>query len=219
MGQLGGMAGLVSRSLGHSLALTWAGLGLGLDHGRGLELALRGLGRQRNSAGPWGGMLGWIAAPEASAMEVQFREVDPFNCWIWLRFSHPPGAGERNYVEGVFDSWFVLGKLGGFNGENLQAHESGADLSWISWDADQSSQALPALMHNMSAMEYQGEWARCWIDLGTSDPLALDVLVNALDQLDRDVVEIELLLIGGVNEDWPVEDPEDALFASAGAGA
>jgi hypothetical protein len=32
-------------------------------------------------------------------------------------------------------------------------------------------------------------------------------------------VEIELLLIGGVNEDWPVEDPEDALFASAGAGA
>ena len=41
---LGGMAGLVSRSLGHSLALTWAGLGLGLDHGRGLELALRRLG-------------------------------------------------------------------------------------------------------------------------------------------------------------------------------
>ena len=148
-------------------------------------------------------------------MEVQFREVDPFNCSIWLRFAHPPGSGERDYVEGVFDSWFVLGKLGGFNAENLQAHESGADLSWMSWNADHSGQALPALMHNMSAMEYQGEWGRCWIDFGTSDALALDVLINALDQLDRDVVEIELLLIGGVNEDWPVEDPEDALFASA----
>jgi hypothetical protein len=152
-------------------------------------------------------------------MEIQFREVDPFNCWIWMRFAHPPSTGERDYVGGVFDSWFVLGKLGGFNGENLQAHESGADLSWMNWDPDQSGQALPALMHNMSAMEYQGEWGRCWIDLGTCDAMALDVLINALGQLDRDVVEIELLLIGGVNEDWPVEDPEDALFASAAAGA
>ncbi len=53
-------------------------------------------------------------------MDVRFREVDPFNCWIWLRFADPPGQGERGYVETAFDSWFFLGKLGGFNAENLQ---------------------------------------------------------------------------------------------------
>ena len=27
-------------------------------------------------------------------MEVRFREVDPFNCWIWLRYSDVPSKGE-----------------------------------------------------------------------------------------------------------------------------
>ena len=47
-------------------------------------------------------------------MEVRFREFNPFNCWIWMRFPHPVGAGERGYLETAFDSWFFLGKLGGF---------------------------------------------------------------------------------------------------------
>jgi len=148
-------------------------------------------------------------------MEVRFREVDPFNCWIWLRFPHPPGQGERDYVENVFDSWFFLGKLGGFNAETLQAHEAGADLSWLSWDQDGAERALPALMHNMSVMEYQQDWARCWLDLGTSDALALDVLINALGQLSTEVVEISELVIGGVNDDWPVEEQDDQLFPLA----
>ncbi|MEB3199597.1 MAG: DUF3531 family protein [Synechococcaceae cyanobacterium] len=146
-------------------------------------------------------------------MQVRFREIDPFNCWIWLQFAHPPGQGERDYIDAVFDSWFVLGKLGGFNAENLQAHEAGGDLNWLAWDEEQAGQALPALMHNMAALEYQGCWGRCWLDLGTSDALALDVLLNALGQLDRDVVEIEEVRVGGVNEDWPVEDRSGGLFA------
>jgi hypothetical protein len=146
-------------------------------------------------------------------MEVRFRELDPFNCWIWLRFANPPGQGERNYVEGVFDSWFVLGKLGGFNAENLQAHEAGADLSWMAWDGEEAERALPSLMHDMAAFEYQQEWGRCWIDLGTSDAMALDVLINALRQLDRDVIEIEELVIGGVNDDWPVDEVESVFAA------
>jgi hypothetical protein len=145
-------------------------------------------------------------------MEVRFREVDPFNCWIWLRFAHSPGAGERGYVETAFDSWFFLGKLGGFNAENLQAHEEGMDLSWLAYEGDEADRALPALMHNMGPMEYRDEWARCWLDLGTSDALALDVLINTLGQLNGDVVEIEELLIGGLNEDWPIEDEPDSPF-------
>lgn len=149
-------------------------------------------------------------------MEVRFRDVDPFSCWIWLRFAHPPGQGERDYVEGVFDSWFVLGKLGAFNAENLQAHDAGADLSWLPYDQDEAERAMPALMHDLSAFEYQGDWGRCWVDLGTSDALALDVLINALAQLDRDVVEIAELVIGGVNEDWPVEESLESPFPLLG---
>ena len=90
--------------------------------------------------------------PLLPVMDVLFREVDPFSCWIWLRFAQPPAQGERNYVEAVFDSWFVLGKLGGFNAENLQAHEAGADLSWLSWDGDAVVPAIAGLMPRFEVM-------------------------------------------------------------------
>ncbi|MEB3349452.1 MAG: DUF3531 family protein [Cyanobacteriota bacterium] len=151
-------------------------------------------------------------------MQVRFREVDPFGCWLWLRFPQPLSEGERGYVEGVFDSWFVLGKLGGFNAGCLQVHESGGDISWLAYNTDDASQALPALMHAISGLELRGEWARCWVDLGTSDSLALDVLINALRQLDRDVVEILELVVGGVNDDWPLEE-EQQLSGSWGGEA
>ena len=147
-------------------------------------------------------------------MEVRFREVDPFNCWLWLRFLDVPSQGERNYIDGIFDSWYVIGRLGGFNAENLQVHEEGADISWISYDNDDARSVIPALMHNMGQLEYQDSWARCWVDLGTSDSVALDVLINALLQIDSDVVQLEEELIGGVNDDWPVEPHPDSIFPS-----
>jgi hypothetical protein len=157
-------------------------------------------------------MLPRAGLPRALVMEVRFREFDPFNCWIWMRFPNTPGQGERGYVETAFDSWFFLGKLGGFNAENLQTHEEGAELSWMAYDSDGAAAAMPALMHNMGPMEYQGAWARCWVDLGTSDAFGLDVLINTLRQLDNDVLEIEELLIGGINEDWPIEEQPEAMF-------
>jgi hypothetical protein len=72
-------------------------------------------------------------------------------------------------------------------------------------------------MHNMGPIEYQGSWARCWVDLGTSDAFGLDVLINALRQLDNDLLEIEELCIGGINEDWPVEEQSEALFPLMGS--
>ena len=149
-------------------------------------------------------------------MDIRFREVDPFNCWLWIRFSEPPSQGERNYVDGVFDSWYVIGRLGGFNAENLQGHDAGSDLSWMTYDNDGAESAMPALMHNMGQLEYQNDWGRCWVDLGTSDGVAIDVLINALRQLDSDVVQIEELVVGGVNENWPVEDHPDSVFPAGG---
>ncbi len=148
-------------------------------------------------------------------MKVHFREIDPFNCWLWLRFSKALDQGERNYIDGLFDSWYVLGRLGGFNSSNLQANEAGVDLSWMNYIQEDESSILPALMHNLGQLEYNNEWGRCWVDLGTSDPLAIDILINSLNQVDSDFVEIEELFIGGVNDDWNVdEDHPDSIFPS-----
>jgi len=145
-------------------------------------------------------------------MEVRFREVDPFSCWLWVHFSHPPGRGEREYLETLLDSWFFLGKLGGFNAENLQVHEEGVDLSWMGYDSEEAARAQPALMHAIAAPQYQGAWARCWIDLGTSDGLSLDVLINGLRQLDHEFFEIQEVVVGGMNDDWPVDDDDDRFL-------
>lgn len=142
-------------------------------------------------------------------MQVQFREFDPFNVWIWLRFSTIPSRQERQYVEEVFDSWFYLGKLGAFNAENLQVQDTGIDLSYMDYDSEGYDNSMLALMHNMGEVQYEGTWARCWFDLGTSDAIALDILINALKQLSREYVTIEQLYIGGENEDWSVEDSDN----------
>jgi hypothetical protein len=55
------------------------------------------------------------------------------------------------------------------------------------------------------------------VDLGLSDAVALDVLINTFIQLNRDVVEIEELVIGGVNDDWPVEEQPEELLPFAGS--
>lgn len=141
-------------------------------------------------------------------MQVQFREFNPFDLWIWLEFSTIPSEMEKRYVEEVFNSWFYLGKLGAFNAENLQVQEVGLDISYMNYDEQVADKSLMALMHNSGEFEYEGTWARCWFDLGTSDAIALDILINALKQLSQEYVNIELLYIGGENEDWSIEDSE-----------
>lgn len=139
-------------------------------------------------------------------MDVTFREIDPFDLWIWLEFATVPSEMEKQYVEEVFNSWFFLGKLGGFNAENLQVQEEGMELSYMNYDLDLAANSFQSLMHNMADVEYEGVWARCWFDMGTSDALALDILINAFQQFNRDYVAIERLILGGENEDWPVEN-------------
>ncbi|HLP91613.1 MAG TPA: DUF3531 family protein [Nostocaceae cyanobacterium] len=146
-------------------------------------------------------------------MLIQFREFNPFDVWFWIKFSTIPSEREKEYVEEAFNSWFYLGKLGAFNGENLQVQETGLDLSYMNYDSDAYDKSMMALMHNMSEFEYLGQWGRCWFDLGTSDAIALDVLINALTQLSQEYVTIEELYIGGENEDWPVEDSESRSYS------
>ncbi len=146
-------------------------------------------------------------------MQVQFRECNFFNIWIWLEFETVPSVPEQQYVEEIFNSWFFLGKLGAFNAENLQVQETGVDISYFDYDEDESERSLLSLMHNMGEVEFRGLWGRCWFDLGTSDALALDALINTVRQFSKDYVEIKQIIVGGENSDWPVpvENPEAAF--------
>ncbi len=144
-------------------------------------------------------------------MEVQFREFDPFDVWFWLEFSNVPSSGEIQYVEEVFNSWFYLGKLGAFNAENIQIEETGIDISYLHYQQENLEETMMAPMHNMGNFEYLGNWGRCWFDLGTSDLIALDILINALFQLSKDYIEIKTLVIGGQNPDWPIDEDNHSL--------
>jgi hypothetical protein len=143
-------------------------------------------------------------------MQVEFREFNPFDLWIWIEFETTPSEQEKLYLEQVFESWFYLGKLGAFNAENLQVQDAGLDLNYL--DYNEGSDSLMALMHNMGNFEYEGYWGRCWFDLGTSDAIALDVLLNALVQFSKDFVHLERIFIGGENEDWLIEGSESKPF-------
>lgn len=146
-------------------------------------------------------------------MDIQFREFNPFDLWIWIEFANVPAPMETQYVEELFNSWFYLGKLGGFNAENLQVQETGIEISYMEYDADAAEKAMMAPMHNMGEFEYQGNWGRCWFDLGTSDPLAIDILLNALKQLSAEYVQLQKIIIGGENENWPVDKTNRSLFS------
>ena len=148
-------------------------------------------------------------------MHVLFREYNPFDLWIWLEFSTVPSQREKEYVEEVFNSWFFLGKLGGFDAENLQVQDVGLDISYMDYDEATANKSMMSLMHNQGDFEYEGTWGRCWFDLGTSDALALDILINSLRQLSKEHVIIERLIFGGENEDWPLGDSSRSVFYEA----
>ncbi len=123
-----------------------------------------------------------------------------------------PVAIEQQYVEELLSSWFLLGKLGGFNAENLQVQDIGLEISYLEYDQDIADNSFMALMHNMGEVEYQGNWGRCWFDVGTTDAIALDVLINAFTQLAKDYVTIERLIIGGENADWKIPGQRRSAF-------
>jgi Protein of unknown function (DUF3531) len=141
-------------------------------------------------------------------MEIRFRECDWFSLWIWIEFNDFPSHQEKQYVDEMFNSWFLLGKLGGFNAGNLQVQEIGLDVSYLDYDHELASDNLMSVMHNMSEVEYEGNWARCWLDLGTADAIALDILVNSFQQFSQEYVEIKQVIIGGKNDDWAIEESE-----------
>ena len=143
---------------------------------------------------------------------VRFREVNPFNCWIWVESHNAIAEMEKPLFEEVFKAWFVLGKLGGFNSYNMQAGENFDSVSFMDYSMEQahefSTDTSSHVFHEMSEVEYKAEWARVWVDLGTADEMAFDVLINSLIQFSREYFGLKQVILGGVNEDWTTEGSE-----------
>ena len=159
---------------------------------------------------------------------------------LWFEFHSPPSMTSKDLLETVLESWFVIGRLGGFNGMNLQvctllpnsvlptqsmnfndivscsvsqvSQEVGGEASHFRYDASECESAMQAVFMDLRDMESQGHWCRCWVNMGTADELALDVLINAVSTFSRENVGIKQMIIGGKNADWDVPEVEDQIL-------
>uniref|UniRef100_A0A453PYC4 Uncharacterized protein n=1 Tax=Aegilops tauschii subsp. strangulata TaxID=200361 RepID=A0A453PYC4_AEGTS len=96
----------------------------------------------------------------------------------------------------VIQAWYVMGRLGAFNSSNLQLANSMLDFD-PSYDSEEASAVMPSSFHDISDVEFQDSWGRVWVDLGTSDHLGLDVLLNCLTQLSSEHLGIKQVVFGG----------------------
>lgn len=57
-------------------------------------------------------------------MLVKFGEFKSNNLWVWVESHNKITDMEQPLLDEVFKAWFVLGKLGGFNSENMQVQSN-----------------------------------------------------------------------------------------------
>jgi hypothetical protein len=100
-----------------------------------------------------------------AGMRVVFRDVDPFNLWVWAQLKSNASTAEKELLEEVLKAWFIMGKLGGFNAMRLSvqrhANEVATSVSNMRYDADDRDNSA-ALFHAMGDCEFKDNWMRCW---------------------------------------------------------
>ncbi|XP_057961975.1 uncharacterized protein LOC131153582 isoform X2 [Malania oleifera] len=96
----------------------------------------------------------------------------------------------------VIQSWYVMGRLGAFNSSNLQLANSSMEYNPL-YDAEGGFKVMPSSFHDISDVEFQDNWGRVWVDLGTSDFFAIDVLLNCLTVLSSEHLGIQQVVFGG----------------------
>uniref|UniRef100_J3LIM8 Uncharacterized protein n=2 Tax=Oryza brachyantha TaxID=4533 RepID=J3LIM8_ORYBR len=136
------------------------------------------------------------------AFKVSFRDFNPLNSFIWFELFGEPTDRDVDLLGGVIQAWYVMGRLGAYNSSNLQLANSMLDYD-PSYDSDQASGVMPSSFHDIGDVEFQDNWGRVWVDLGTSDYLGLDVLLNCLTQLSSEHLGIKQVVFGGKKMgDW-----------------
>ncbi|WOK98382.1 hypothetical protein Cni_G07093 [Canna indica] len=136
------------------------------------------------------------------AFKVSFRDFNPLDSFIWFEFYGAPSDRDVDLLGSVIQSWYVMGRLGAFNSSNLQLAHSPMDYNPL-YDSDKTAQAMPSSFHDIGDVEFQDNWGRVWVDLGTSDFFAVDVLLNCLTVLSSEYLGIQQVVFGGQRlGDW-----------------
>lgn len=136
------------------------------------------------------------------AFKVSFRDFNPIGSYIWFELYGAPSDRDVDLIGSVIQSWYVMGRLGAFNSSNLQLANASMDYN-PSYDSDKAAAVLPSSFHDIGDVEFQDNWGRVWVDLGTSDFFAIDVLLNCLTVLSSEYLGIQQVVFGsGRMGDW-----------------
>ncbi|EOA17123.1 hypothetical protein CARUB_v10005384mg [Capsella rubella] len=138
----------------------------------------------------------------AASMQVSFNKFEYSNSYMWMEFYNAPLDKDIALISDTIRSWHILGRLGGYNSMNMQLSQAPMDKR-PNYDAILGANVEPTTFYNIGDLEVQDNVARIWLDIGTSEPLILDVLINALTQISSDYVGIKKLVFGGSEfESW-----------------
>ncbi|XP_010244341.1 PREDICTED: uncharacterized protein LOC104588200 [Nelumbo nucifera] len=148
----------------------------------------------------------------AIPMKVTFNKFDFSNSYIWFEFYNAPLPNDISLICDAIRAWHIIGRLGGCNSMNMQLSQAPLDKR-PNYDAIQGANVTPTTFYNIGDFEIQENLARIWVDIGTSEPLLLDVLINALTQISSDYIGIKQVAFGGSEfESWK----EDLASEDAG---
>ncbi|KAF6162916.1 hypothetical protein GIB67_021065 [Kingdonia uniflora] len=130
------------------------------------------------------------------SFKVSFREFNPLDSHIWFELYGSPSDRDVDLIGSVIQSWYVMGRLGAFNSSNLQLANSSMDFDPL-YDEEKGFKVMPSSFHDIGDVEFQDNWGRVWVDLGTSDFFAIDVLLNCLTVLSSEYVGVQQVIFGG----------------------
>ncbi|XP_068647027.1 uncharacterized protein [Aristolochia californica] len=130
------------------------------------------------------------------AFKVSFRDFNPFDSYIWFELYGAPSDRDVDLIGSVIQAWYVMGRLGAFNSSNLQLANSSVNHN-LSYDDEKGAKVMPSSFHDISDVEFQDNWGRIWVDLGTCDVFAVDVLLNCLTALSSEYLGIQQVVFGG----------------------
>ncbi|CAJ2665242.1 unnamed protein product [Trifolium pratense] len=131
------------------------------------------------------------------ASKVTFRDFNPLDSYIWFEFYGSPSDRDVYLIGSVIQAWYVMGRLGAFNSSNLQISSSSSMDYDPLYDSDKPFKVMPSSFHDISDVEFQDNWGRVWVDLGTADYFAIDVLLNCLTGLSSEYLGIQQIVFGG----------------------
>ncbi|CAA0842372.1 Protein of unknown function (DUF3531 [Striga hermonthica] len=130
------------------------------------------------------------------AFKVSFRDFNPLDSNIWFELFGSPSDRDVDLLGSVIQSWYVMGRLGAFNSANLQLANLSMEYDPL-YDSDKGFKVMPSSFHDISDVEFQDNWGRVWVDLGTADFFSIDVLLNCLTVLSSEYLGIKQVVFGG----------------------